>query len=193
MKYKNIYEISKILPEEETRTFTILLNKKWDYVKVTHNISKGFGWINIMSSYGDYSYIWNAMGDNCDLPKFFMKADKYYLANKLFGAEQTEFCIDKAVKDLKKDICKDRREGNISKKQARDVFDFIEEELHCHMSPEKFGDAMNESDAINNWYPEWWDSDFGIRYKSRYLVLQDEIIPMLQEYFEGTLKEGRLD
>lgn len=187
---KQIYNIYKIKPEEETKTFTISLNKGWDYLKVTHNTKKNFGWINIMSSYGDYSYIWGAMGKDTDLPTFFTKANSGYLVDKLFGSERKTFDLDKAISEIKKEVIKDRREGNMDYGMAREIFDFIEEELYSDISKERFADAMYTSNAIQEWYPEWWDRGWGMRYKTRFIILQDEIIPIIQEYFKGQLEEG---
>lgn len=191
---KNIHEVNKI-SKEDVPTITFSLNKSYDYLKITHNIQKNFGFINIMSSFGDYAYIWGAMGEENALPEFFVGADKHYLSNKLFGPEQNEFDLDKAVKDMKTELFKDRRERNMDHDVAREVYDFIVDEVDCSdgMSLDLFSKLLWDSDAISKWNEEWYDGcSWGMRLKCRFLTLRDEIIPLIQQYFKGELKEGRL-
>jgi hypothetical protein len=79
------------------------------------------GSLTIRSDYGDYSYGWNAFGEN--FKKFLISIDKGYLTTKIGGYERYKFDSEKTSKALKKDIIKARLEKRINAEQARDFFE----------------------------------------------------------------------
>lgn len=161
------------------------LNKGWDYVWITYDDVKGF--LSITSSYGNWSFIWSAMGEGTTLTDFIIRAGDDYLANKMWGRDQEMFEYDEAVKDIKQSIVEDRRSGHIEKSHARLLWKEAEElgENYEGVSRDLFMSAFSEFKYLSQWKVEWWETNWGMRPKPSFLTLKTKIIPMFRGYLEG--------
>lgn len=185
MKIIHIQKVDPVI-NDSAKMMRFRLNGGWDYVWVTYHEEKGF--VSIASSFGSYAYIWSAMGANRVLTQFFCGADPQYLAGKFFSERRMEkhvFDSDLAFKELKRDICKGLRDGDITSHDARRYFDEVKdwEEMADgdNYSSERFYDAFYGNQILTEWQPDFWEANYGRKISGSYLVLQDEIIPMIQE------------
>lgn len=167
------------------------LNKGWDYVWFSYDEDKGF--IQISSSYGTWSYVWSAMGEGVKLSEFFQKASDSYLVDKFFGASHKEyFDSDQADRDIRKEIARDRRDGNLTKTEARELIDAVQDmvddfDSNYENDRSRFLDAFADVEVLQQWRPEYWDNSWGMMPTGKYLTLKNEIIPLIKKYFSGKL------
>lgn len=190
----NDFRISQVY-EDDVKMTRFRLNDGWDYVWIVWHNSKGF--LSITSSFGVWSHIWSAMGEGYDLKKFFLNADKYYLSAKLYGPDDTYFNADQAIKDLKKELLKDRRELGTLDCEARLIWNDIEEfeadGLDDHSSRDLFFREMQSYKFLSDWMSEPWEYSIGMKPKGDFLALRDHIIPMIKDHFrEKVLTESIL-
>jgi hypothetical protein len=174
--------------EDEAKMVRFRLNDGWDYVWITYHDVKGF--ITISSSYGNYSYIWSAMGKGVLLKDFFVKADNDYLAQKLYRSTHRStqrFDSDTAFKELKQMIIQYRRDGSLNKHLARLLFDEIKdwESDSDELSREGFYNGFYDQPSLSEWNPDIWYNDLGSVDETGFLTLKNEIIPIIKEYFRG--------
>lgn len=167
------------------------LNNGWDYVWFSYDEDKGF--IQISSSYGTWSYIWSAMGEGVKLSEFFQKASDGYLVDKFFGASHQEyFDSDNADRDIRKEIARDRRDGNLTKTEARELVDALQDmvddfDSNYENDRDRFLEAFSNVEVLQQWRPEYWDNSWGMMPTAKYLTLKNEIIPLIKKYFSGNL------
>jgi hypothetical protein len=115
------------------------------------------GFLSITSSYGNYSYIWSAMGEGTTLRQFFLTANNQYLSDKFFHDRHKEkyaFDLDLAFVEMKKDLFENRRNGGFSSEQAREVFNDIkdwQEWSDSGMSEERFYTEYFDRREISKW------------------------------------------
>lgn len=186
-KYKHLQSIDGITTgKAEFVRFS--LNGGWDYVFVTYVQKIGF--ITITSSYGNWSYIWSAMGKGTLLSEFFLQADADYLSNKLMDdQERTYFDSDQAIKDIKKRIIQERKDEIIGKTEARDLVNALKElkedfNSNYENDRNRFLDAFSENDTLYNWFPEFYEPSWGLKATGSYNALKYEIIPMIKDHFK---------
>jgi hypothetical protein len=178
MRY--IKEFTPTISEKTAKMITFRFG--WDYIVVAYHQD---GFISITSSYGNWSYIWSAMGER-DLPEFFTKANKEYLANKLFGPGQKEFNGQIAIKNIKEAILRDRKWDILSSQEARDFYE-LTGELPDTNSRDLFWSTYYDL-GLDNFDPEPYEHNWGEQYNMTYLILQERIIPMIQDYFHRQKK-----
>jgi hypothetical protein len=190
MKHKCIQSIDNVY-EDDVKMVRFRLNKGWDYVWITYHDEKGF--LSITSSYGNYSYIWSAMGEGTTLRQFFLTANNQYLSDKFFHDRHKEkyaFDLDLAFVEMKKDLFENRRNGGFSSEQAREVFNDIkdwQEWSDSGMSEERFYTEYFDRREISKWNQEPWESNYGRKLSTAYMVLYEEIVPMIRDHFKMEL------
>lgn len=191
MKHFNIREVQ--VTKDVAKMVRFRINDGWDYVWVTYQEEKGF--ISISSSFGNYSYIWSSMGEGTKLPEFFARADNQYLAHKLFVDSKQEkhtFSFSQAIEELKEELFEIRKEKFMSAEEARDIYNDIVEFSDDHEADtikETFYYNFTNYKALAAWNPEYWDGDYGRGVSGSFLVLQDEIVPLIKNYFTALAKE----
>lgn len=99
--------------------YTLKFNKGWDWAVFTIDET---GIFQCHSSFGGYSYHWNAFGDS--FKKFLTEIDSYYLLNKT--AKQDYFDLGKYQEKVKPVIVKLRKERELSKDEARELWEFVD-------------------------------------------------------------------
>lgn len=178
---------------DDVKLVRFRLNGGWDYVWMTYHPTKGF--ISITSSFGNYSYIWSSMGKGVELQDFFSRADKYYLAEKLFSDSKREkkvFSASDAYEDIKKELFGFLRRGHVSPQDARLIYDELcesEEDFDADSSADLF---MNEIFSLKHfieWQPEPYHSSYGYRTSGSYITLQEELVPLIQDYFKSLVNK----
>lgn len=91
------------------------------------------GEILIHSSYGSWAYQWGHLGQpfkqwlaECDDPS--------YVASKFMGADAYKFDGERSLADCRRSLIEDRRHGGLTKTEAREIWDWLDEnesELTC--------------------------------------------------------------
>lgn len=179
---------------DQSQMKRVLLRMGYDWIDFTYDETKKVGSIFIDSSFGSWCNGWSHMGDDTTLPEFFLRADKYYLANKLWDHDEKTDYFDSgdANEELKKDIIRSRREGSLDAEEARKYYDAVDE-------------LENEASSFDSWISQYydaelgeynqeiWDISIGWKKRSKYLSLQDLIIPAIKKYFAGELSIDNVD
>lgn len=81
------------------------------------------GCVSIQSDYGDYAYRWSSFGE--DIRTFLMQCDQSYLINKFTLGWPQISKGEKSTRRIKESILDERRQGAISKQEARDLYDAV--------------------------------------------------------------------
>ncbi|ASK91834.1 MULTISPECIES: hypothetical protein [Xanthomonas] len=91
------------------------------------------------TTFGTVGHTWNSMGGPASW--FLGKIGRDYAIGKLWGAQSQIFCGEKAVADIRRLIIDDRRQGEVSRDEARDRYDVlrdgIDSESHLGMLVER--------------------------------------------------------
>jgi hypothetical protein len=82
------------------------------------------GFLDIQSDYGSYSYAWGAFGDN--FKAFLIDCDSSYIAGKIGRNHPDVFNCEKTERAIKDEILRMRRSQDLSKSDARLVWDELE-------------------------------------------------------------------
>jgi len=87
----------------------------------------------IYSSFGSYGHHWSHPG--ADIRKFLLKVEKSYLLSKLcpsnwYTYSRTDY--DKTFQRVREEILRDRRDGGLTKEQAREEWKLSEQILAHH-------------------------------------------------------------
>lgn len=196
-KFKNIYEINEVT-HPEVKHARIRLNNGWDIVRLTYTDS---GFIQIYSSFGHYAYHWTAMGEGVTLQQFFGKrasGDNHYLANKLWSSTRENeeyFDADDAVKEIGEYLLDYDQSSSYLEKDDdiyKEIMSEAEDVKSCSGdNRDLFIHHWMSTEILNEWIPEFYEHSFGMRKKGRYNVLLNEIIPLIQDYFNGQLEQKK--
>lgn len=116
---------------------------------IIENTGPGAGKITITCWGEAWTHYWSHMGEGNTLEQFFGHCDEHYIAGKLKTGIEDE--IDDDDEDallliLKKEIIKDRREGDITKLQARNLWELA--------GRTETTDADNLCSILGD---EWWE------------------------------------
>src|SRR5687768_1894968 len=97
-----------------------------------------------------WSYFWGSIG-NKTIAQFFCACSNDYLARKFStGIDSTVVDVDAIEKHARAYVCERRKDRDIEKGEARELFDEI--------GYTDFGDPYGESDLMYKIYgDEWWD------------------------------------
>ena len=113
------------------------------------------GTFSAVSSFGNFSYIWSAIG-NDTLAEFLSSLDAGYFFGKTHHGCGVRYSFDETIKNLKHRIIEGRREGRLCKDMARDAWDDIEKLMQDTASNEtEYWLRINTMDGI--WH--LFDSD----------------------------------
>ncbi|MBU2701132.1 hypothetical protein Ga0466249_002246 [Sporomusaceae bacterium BoRhaA] len=152
-------------------------------------IDENGGLFNCHSSYGDYAYSWPNHGRKTF--KHFLielERDYWYLLNKV--SDKTYFNFDKTVAKWKKEIIEWRKECEITKQQARDAFDVIND-LDEGMSADYTYTKFIESDGISDLCPDAWEVfDCVKEYPGEAMTFAKTIMPMFADILKKEIVAG---
>lgn len=83
------------------------------------------GSFKCISDYGDYSYMWGSIGDEC-LREFLLDLNKDYFMGKVRGNSRFMFDAEANTKKVFEEIVNLRRNNDISKEEARESWDDLQ-------------------------------------------------------------------
>ena len=86
------------------------------------------GYFSVISDYGNYSHLWSSFGD--DFPRFLVGVSAGHVLCK-FARPVMErgVDVDKTAKGIKKHILQERRLGNLSREEARNEWNLVDDHL----------------------------------------------------------------
>lgn len=104
------------------------------------------GEILIHSGFGSWAHSWGHLG--MPFKTFLLKAERDYIATKFIGADAYKFDGELSVRELRKRLLRWRREGQLNKEDARQLWDYIDEsEFELESSERDFVDAMQQASS----------------------------------------------
>ncbi len=118
------------------------------------NMNEGYGKLTITCFNDCWSYGWGAMGSN-SLRTFLLTCDTHYLAGKLGNGLSSKIDDpDNIYEEAKKEICERRKQDDLTKKKARELFD----EASCLQNVELNTMSDDCRDAMYEIFgDEWYD------------------------------------
>lgn len=120
-KRKGIEQIEDIKPAVKLHRYKLSSEKYggWAIIVIGSD-----GFFSAVSDYGNYAYLWSSIGTK-DAREFFIDAHERwtYFASKL--SSRTEYDADATLKAVKTHILSDRRNGGLSKEEAREEWDLL--------------------------------------------------------------------
>lgn len=135
--------------------YTLKFNDGWDYAIFTIDDT---GMFNCQSTFGNYGYCWSSFGEN--FKEFLCELREDYLLTKL--CERTYFNIQDYIEKCSEIVINMRRESKINKEQAREAWNFFNQELEdCGDSIDLVSDKINRSEILDDITgSDVWYSDF---------------------------------
>lgn len=94
------------------------------WADITIRSWKNGGSIDVQSDYGTYAYQWYATGCD-DIRKFLVRLDYGYFMGKAHSSRGYETDWDGTAEDIRKEILKDRRKGDMTAEDARTCLDAV--------------------------------------------------------------------
>lgn len=104
--------------------------------------------LTIQSSFGNVGHFWSHMDSPACV--FLEQASKDYVLGKLFGKDAYVFDADRTELELRRLLLEDRRRGEFTKEQARDIHDALRG-LSLFETLERFCDAYREYKDLLQW------------------------------------------
>lgn len=108
------------------------------------------GEILIHSSFGSWANSWSHLGQPFE--EWLKEAEKEYCAGKFLGSKAYTFDGEKTVKELRASLLECRREGSLTKNDAKSLWDWVEEsQLELECSADSFCNAMSRCFDEADW------------------------------------------
>ena len=110
------------------------------------------GEILIHSSFGSWAHHWWHLGE--PFAQWLQDINSDYIARKFMGSKAYEFDGKKTVHELRCSLIEHRRTGDITKDDARAIWDFVEDsEDELESSSEMFVERMFDCMRLADWPP----------------------------------------
>lgn len=147
------------------------------------------GEILIHSSFGSWANSWGHCGVPFD--QFLMKIECDYCAGKFMGSKAYVFDGEESVRNLRSSLIEHRRTGDITKNDARAIWDWIDEnDLGLENSDSEFVNLLNNCAREADWQdpltgrPDW---DTGPGRGARYFLEEpwERISTSIDKQFEA--------
>lgn len=146
------------------------------------------GLFNVQSDYGSYSYSWPNHGRK-SFKHFILELiqDKSYFLGKV--ANENYYYQDETEKAWKEQIIQDRKDEELDKEQAREVWDEIIR-FDYYTSYEDIQRQCYENDVICKYYCEPWETFEVIKgFPPEANMFADKIMPILGEIIKKEIDE----
>lgn len=132
------------------------------------------GSLLINSSYGNWAYGWGNHGRE-SFKHFLieMQKDISYLIMKLNGGKKEYFKLEETIQEVKKDIITERKNFSISKEDARDLYNFVKEDLEETYDQTHFEVKIYESGLMDKVYFDYHS-----------IPLRTEVDPSLRRFID---------
>lgn len=162
--------------------YTLKFNDGWDYAIFTIDDT---GMFNCQSTFGNYGYYWSSFGKN--FKEFLCKLRADYLLTKL--CQRTYFNTQDYIEKCSDIILKMRRDKELNKEQAREAWNFFNQELDsCGDSIDLVCDKISESKLLDDITgSDVWYSDFSPELD--YSHSDKEFVKNIYPMFINILKE----
>lgn len=137
--------------------YTVRVNGEWASIVLRQfealgvdNQPRHIGEILIYSSYGSWGYQWGHLGE--PFKQWLLDAERDYVAGKLLGSRAYQFDGEKSVNGLRQSLLEHRRTGDITKNDARSIWDWIEaNEIELTSSDREFVEALYRCPTDADW------------------------------------------
>jgi len=167
--------------ERTSKTYSLYFENQRGYAHFT--LVPDLGIVHAQTDWGDYCHRWGNIGEET-LEEFLSDIDSYYIGIKFCG-KPSELDEKATLKDIKKDILKERRKGYLSARMARKNYDDCSEI------------NFDSNTAFYLTFPnriitEIYDSDpssvpLRMTYTGWQTVFINEIFPAFQEYLKNRI------
>lgn len=188
--------------------YSVRANHEWATIAVNGWQGRGvdgrlreIGEIMIHSSYGSWAYQWGHLGEPFKLWLANTK-DRSYIAQKFMGSEAYEFDGEKTVRELRADLLQHRRQCDLTKADARSIWDFIDaHESELESSEHEFVERMQDCTRWADWQDHEDEPGPGARYfllepweriakslDTQFMGFWDTIMPVFQQALRDELQ-----
>ncbi len=140
------YKIKELGP---ARVFHVREGSSWA-IAIVREWGDG-GSIDIQSDYGSFNYIWYLVGDS--FYDFLRSLDFDYFMGKT-RPDYKVFDYDASIKAIKVSLIENRKQGNLTRQQAREFWNDVENMGHCSTTAE-FYDCIAQVAHIEEIYYDW--------------------------------------
>ncbi len=135
-----------------TEFYKIYVGMEWSHI----TIDEESGTFMATGSFGSFGHIWNSIGDRT-LKEFLAGIDRQYFFEKTRGATAKTFDFDRSVKALKEQIIDMRRQGDLTKDEARRAWREVGWLDHTS-SAHHFVDQVLSEEALGRYFrDDYWD------------------------------------
>jgi hypothetical protein len=171
------------LEKSTCEKYTIRFNDGWDWAIFTIDNT---GIFNCQSSFGNFNYHWTAFGN--DFKKFLCGLDSGYLFTKL--CDRISFDYDEWLEKVRGVIIKDRHSYHLDEDEARQVWNYIIDDIGYEDNYTVLCMRLWESRTIGKIYSDiaysdlWPEQDYSRNQK----VFVLEVYPKFVEILENELK-----
>ena len=151
----------------------------WRYVKY------GFGWyiayvdsegcFTVTSDFGNYGYRWRSIGKD-NILEFLLDTEPQYIKSKLGQGQKTILDIDATRNGLRKTVCYQRRNKDLSKDQARRIY--------CNLASAESREEI--IDALE--HEPFFSEDFVWDYPPELNAFITEVWPLILDQIKEDLK-----
>jgi hypothetical protein len=178
------YEVYHVRADHEWATIAI---RGWQ-AKGVDDRPREIGEILIYSSFGSWAYQWCHLGEPFK-PWLAGGIEMHYIAEKFLGSKAYVFNGERTVRDLRQSLLEHRRTGDITKADARAIWDFIDEnESEMESSGDRFVERMHDCMSHADWPPRNGRySDAGPERGARHFLEEpwDRICTSIDHQFAG--------
>lgn len=146
-------------------------------------IDENGGLFNAHTDYGNYNYSWPNHGRE-SFKHFILELvkDKHYFMNKIASCDY--YCAEETEEAWKKQIIEDRRDRELSKKEARELWNEIIE-FDYHTSCHNIQRECYENETVCKYYCEpWYAFDTVMKYHPQTQAFVDLIMPIFGEIIQ---------
>jgi len=161
-----------------------------DYGWATITIDENGGLFNAQSDYDNYSYSWPSHGRK-SFKHFILElvSDKPYFLGKV--ADDKHYYEEKTEKAWKEEVIRARKEGELDKEQARELWDEIIE-FDYYLSSESLQHQCYESSIVRKYYDEpWYSFDIIEGFSPQAHAFADIIMPILGDIIKKEIGEEK--
>lgn len=168
-------------------------NSSCSYALITlTDLHENAGTISIESDYGNWSHMWGSMGGN--IREFIIRCGKDYLMDKFTCNDHKDrgcFNFDKTISRIKREIIEARKEMELEKNEAREMYN-ESEELNNN-APDNIDAfymyANNNCPKLFEFY-DWESFPIETEYGYGLQAFMNEVLPLFKDILKKELTNG---
>jgi hypothetical protein len=112
-------KIEKIESTSATETYQVAKDGDWAMIFIQPDRHV----LSVVSTLGDFGYAWPSNIGPKDFKTFLSGLSRDYLIEKLCGSSAREFDYETSLKNVKDEILRQRRDGDLTSEEAREFFE----------------------------------------------------------------------